>query len=177
MKNLKYISLSEKQDWETPDHIFDPINDIFNFDLDACASNENKKCKNYFTISDNCLTVPWKYKSVWLNPPYSRANKTDPQSGTLIYIKKAFEEVYFQKNSETVVLLIPNTSENTYYHDYIFKSEYLLFIRSRISFISLGKAQAGNTKGSVISIMSTDRNLKNKINKLDNCNFGHIVRL
>jgi len=33
--------------WETPQLLFDQLNEEFNFDIDVCALAENAKCKNY----------------------------------------------------------------------------------------------------------------------------------
>ena len=45
----KGLFTSNKDDWETPQDLFDELNKEFNFDLDPCASKENAKCPNYFT--------------------------------------------------------------------------------------------------------------------------------
>lgn len=50
---------SKKMDWETPKDFFDKLNKKFKFDLDACASDENHKLDNYFTVNDNSLIKEW----------------------------------------------------------------------------------------------------------------------
>ena len=45
----KAIMTSDKQDWETPQELFEKLNDEFPFELDAFASDKNAKCKHYFT--------------------------------------------------------------------------------------------------------------------------------
>jgi len=62
---------SAKQDWETPLDLFDPINDEFNFTLDAAASKDNTKVKDsFFTEDDDGMVKDWGNNTVWLNPPY-----------------------------------------------------------------------------------------------------------
>jgi hypothetical protein len=39
---------SKDQTWETPQELFNDLNDIFKFDLDVCADEDSAKCKVYF---------------------------------------------------------------------------------------------------------------------------------
>jgi site-specific DNA-methyltransferase (adenine-specific) len=39
---------SNKDDWETPKWLFDRLDGIFHFQLDAAASANNRKCQRYF---------------------------------------------------------------------------------------------------------------------------------
>ena len=45
-----------KNDWETPDIVFDPLNDEFNFVLDACANVDNSKCDLWLSEKTDALT-------------------------------------------------------------------------------------------------------------------------
>ena len=44
---------------ETPQKLFDELNNEFHFTLDACATAENAKCEKYFTEKDNALIQDW----------------------------------------------------------------------------------------------------------------------
>ncbi len=35
---------STKDDYETPDEVYDPLNDEFHFTIDVCADKDNHKC-------------------------------------------------------------------------------------------------------------------------------------
>lgn len=66
--------------WCTPDHIFKPLDEIFNFDCDLAASHENAKCRWYFTKEDSAVSArdggglkQWGQMN-WCNPPYSRGS-------------------------------------------------------------------------------------------------------
>ena len=50
-------SLSEN--WETPQELFDHLNRIFCFNLDACADEKNHKCDHYFTKAEDGLSKNW----------------------------------------------------------------------------------------------------------------------
>lgn len=45
--------------WETPQELFDKLNDHYHFTLDVCAIPENTKCSNYFTPTEDGLTCSW----------------------------------------------------------------------------------------------------------------------
>lgn len=70
MKN-KQLFTSNKQDWETPQHLFDELNEKYNFETDVAATKENAKCKMFFTEKDNALDKNWEgYGNIFCNPPY-----------------------------------------------------------------------------------------------------------
>lgn len=50
---------SARQDWATPQDLFDELNEEFHFNLDPCASAENHKCERYFTEEDDGLLQEW----------------------------------------------------------------------------------------------------------------------
>lgn len=49
----------QSDEWETPQGLFDQLNDEFHFTLDPCASDENHKCESYFTKEDDGLQEKW----------------------------------------------------------------------------------------------------------------------
>lgn len=48
-----------KDDWGTPQDLFDALNEEFNFTLDPCADNNNHKCAKYYTIEQDGLAQSW----------------------------------------------------------------------------------------------------------------------
>ena len=51
---------SHKSDeWETPQKIFDELNEEFHFNLDPCATDDNHKCDVYYTKKDDGLVQNW----------------------------------------------------------------------------------------------------------------------
>ena len=74
---------SSKTDmWETPQDLFDRLNQEFHFDLDVCATKENAKCPRFFSPQDDGLKQDW-FGCCWMNPPYG---KTIGQ-----WVRKAYE--------------------------------------------------------------------------------------
>lgn len=50
---------SKSDEWETPQEIFDALNNEFSFTLDPASTKENKKCEKHFTIEDDGLSQSW----------------------------------------------------------------------------------------------------------------------
>ena len=51
---------SKTNEWYTPQYLYEYLNKIYNFNLDPCCTEENKrKCENYFTIEDDGLSQSW----------------------------------------------------------------------------------------------------------------------
>ena len=46
-------------EWETPDDLFQELNNEFHFDLDPCATEQNHKCKKFYTAENSGLSAPW----------------------------------------------------------------------------------------------------------------------
>ncbi|MHC5215413.1 DNA N-6-adenine-methyltransferase [Enterococcus sp. LJL128] len=129
MKTELHFS-SKKQDWETPQQLFNKLNEKYHFDLDAAASKENAKLENYFTEEDDSLVQDWgSYNSIFCNPPY----ETKLQNA---FVKKAYEE--HQKNGNTIVLLLPARVETKRWHQYIFGKTEIQFLEGRLRFENKG---------------------------------------
>ena len=61
-----------KDNWATPQYIFDHWNKRYDFDLDAAADASNAKCEDYLDEEYNSLIRPWgTNRRVWLNPPFN----------------------------------------------------------------------------------------------------------
>ena len=122
-----YMPQSQTDDWATPQWLFDELNAIHNFDLDAAASSTNHKCKNWFGLDHqnpdrrNALLHQWIGQSVWLNPPYGRVIKQ--------WMYKADQESSFRK----IVLLLPARTDTAWFHDYATKHK-ITFLRGRLKF-------------------------------------------
>ena len=50
---------SKSNEWETPQDLYNKLNDEFNFTLDPCATKENAKCSKYYTQEDDGLSKDW----------------------------------------------------------------------------------------------------------------------
>jgi site-specific DNA-methyltransferase (adenine-specific) len=120
--DFKSVFKSGNNERETPLYIFDPLNAEFNFTLDVCASEANKKCAKFFSVEQNGLTKDWGKEICWMNPPFQ--NKK-------VWVKKAYEA---SQNGAAVVCLLPARTNTNWRHDYCMKGE-IRFIRGRVVFV------------------------------------------
>lgn len=121
---------SRRDDWETPQQLFDQFTQEFGpFDLDPCASEQNAKCPRFFTEADDGLAQPWAPHKVFLNPPYGR------EIGK--WVKKAWEE---SQAGALVVCLLPARTDTAWFHNYVLRADGLRFLRGRLHFNGRGPA-------------------------------------
>lgn len=119
-----------KNDWETPQDLFDQLDMEFHFTLDVCASHENAKCARYFTEEDDGLSQDWTRQTVFCNPPYSNRQQT-------AWVRKCWEH---GQRGGIAVMLLPARTDTKRFHDYIYNQAEVRFLRGRLHF--------GNSKNS-----------------------------
>ena len=112
---------SNKDSWETPQWLFDQLDEEFGFTLDVCAFPENAKCSEYYTPEQDGLIQDWE-GVCWMNPPYGR------KIGD--WVRKAYES---SQRGATVVCLLPARTDTAWWHDYCVKWE-IRFLRGRLKF-------------------------------------------
>lgn len=117
------LMMSKKQDWETPDHLFDALNQEFNFTLDVCAHSENHKLDNYYSPADDSLIQDWANDICFMNPPYGR--------DVYIWMEKAYNEYL---KGATVVCLIAARTDTKYWHEFCMKATEIRLIKGRLRF-------------------------------------------
>ena len=122
-QSMKVCLSTGKNDWGTPQDLFDKLNAEFKFTLDACASAENTKCAKFYSEEQNALIQDWSKDIVFMNPPYS----TKLQN---LFVQKAYEE---SLKGAIVVCLLPARTSTKRFHDFCLKGE-IRFISGRIQF-------------------------------------------
>ncbi|PQG95863.1 DNA N-6-adenine-methyltransferase, partial [Enterococcus faecium] len=85
---------SNKEDWETPQELFEELNKEFNFEIDVAASDENAKLPKYYTKKKNALNEVWE-GNVFCNPPYGKQLAK--------WVKKAHDE--YERDQNRVIVL------------------------------------------------------------------------
>ncbi len=121
--NTKPMFSSTTDMWATPQEFFDNLDEEFGFELDVCATDENAKCKKYYTKEQDGLKMPWT-GVCWCNPPYGRE------------IGKWVEKAYSSsaRGVATVVMLLPARTDTRWFHDYIYGKSEVRFIKGRLKF-------------------------------------------
>lgn len=127
----KKMPNSEKNDFRTPQAVFDALNERFGpFTLDAAASEDNALVENFFDQQANSLEQTWSGK-VWCNPPYV---KQEDKTTIKDWVEKAWMSVK-SGIAECVLLLIPAHISNYYWHDTIYPhASHLVLFRGRMNF-------------------------------------------
>lgn len=156
----KSLLSSRKMDYETPGDLFNPLDDIFKFDIDLAANKENSKCINYIDKEINSLNQDWNLFAnwCWLNPPYGRSLGK--------WIEKSYNSFYCK-----ICLLIPSRTDTKYFHRYITKSRLIIFLSGRLKF--------SNDKNSAPfpSMLVFFGNITiEEIEKLEMLNLGFIIK-
>lgn len=112
---MKVHFSSQRLDWRTPSHIYEKLNDEFNFDCDPCPTVEGLHKKDMLGSS-------WGQRN-FVNPPYGNEIPK--------WIKKGYEE---SKKGKLVVFLIPSRTDTSWWHEYILNADEIRFIKGRIKF-------------------------------------------
>lgn len=63
----------DRDDWETPQWLWDKLNEQYHFTIDCCSSEENAKC--YGRCDDFTLHFGDSRYTYWMNPPFSKAKE------------------------------------------------------------------------------------------------------
>ena len=120
------VNFSHNTDeWATPQGFFDKVSAEFGpFDLDVCATDDNRKCERYYTIANSGLDNPWAAKN-WCNPHYSAIKE---------WVRKARRE---QLKGNMTVMLLPARTDTTIFHDSIYQKPnvQIRFIKGRLTFV------------------------------------------
>ena len=118
---------SAKQEWATPQNLFDALNDRYCFDFDLAADETNTKCPEYFSAKTDALEQKWKGKC-WLNPPYGSTGRNK--------LSKWVERAYAQSRDDScsVTMLIPARTNTVWWSKYCMRASEVLFVIGRPKF-------------------------------------------
>jgi len=141
---MAYIDKAKTNEWETPQTLFDELNNEFHFTVDVCATKENAKVSNYYTKEQDGLSQDWTGETVWCNPPYGRQMQK--------WIHKCYEHFV---NGGSAVMLIPSRTDTKAFHDYIYGKAEIRFIKGRLKF---GNSKENAPFSSMIVVFRGDSN-------------------
>ena len=118
---------TENQSWETPQELFNLLNEEFSFDVDLAGNKSNAKCPNFISKEQDALKQEWN-GVCWLNHPYG-GNKENSLKN---WVKKSYEES--RKGGCIVVMLIPARTNTEWWHEYCMKAKEIRLVRGRPKF-------------------------------------------
>ena len=129
MQGQQTLFSSKSNEWETPQDLFNKLNNQYHFTLDPCCTHENAKCFKHYTQEENGLIQDWSNDIVFCNPPYGR------EIGK--WVKKAYDESI---KGTKIVMLIPARVDTKWFHQYLYNKEEqgirVEFIKGRLKFIN-----------------------------------------
>ena len=121
---------SKKQEYETPDKLFQVLDNEFHFTIDVCADANNTKVKLFYSEKDDALLQDW-FGVCWMNPPYGREISK--------WVKKAYEESVNCRliKCKLTVCLLPARTDTKWWNEYVMKADAIHFIKGRLKFSNM----------------------------------------
>lgn len=123
--NIGVHFTSISSEWQTPVDLYNLLDEEFHFTLDPSSTDENHKCKKYYTKKDDGLNKSWKGETVFMNPPYGRE--------IVKWISKAYQESL--QDNTIVVCLVPARVDTKWFHNYCVNGK-IRFLKGRLKFIN-----------------------------------------
>jgi phage N-6-adenine-methyltransferase len=156
--------MSGSGEWDTPQDLFDDLNELFAFDLDAAANKGSTKCEHWLgegsDLAEDALSVDWK-GTVFLNPPYGR------QVGK--WVRKARESA---RDGTVIVCLLPARTDTKWFQN-VWDAQYVVFIFGRLKF---GEATTPAPFPSVLAIFGDPQDLPPDRELTFLAEYGTVVR-
>lgn len=130
--------------FQTPRFLFEQLNNIFQFTVDAACDSNNKLCDDGFCIDQgrDGLVESWSGHRVFCNPPFSDKGK---------WISKAVSEI--QNGCHVCVMILPtNSMDSKPWHEYVYGKFYYEILNGRVSFVNpdTQKPASGNNSGTTV---------------------------
>jgi len=111
---MKNRNLDHKDDWATPNSLYNELDNEFHFNFDPCP----------LFSTFNGLEIDWKERN-FINPPYSRKLKE-------AFITKAVIEA---NKGKLCVMLLPVSTSTKIFHEIILPNKKeIRFLRGRVKF-------------------------------------------
>lgn len=141
------VGPNTRDDWETPVQLFDALDRIFRFDVDAAADDSNHKVDRWLTGpcrgDEWCgcgLCARWAAygHSIWLNPPYG--------TGLDRWVSNCAASAL---DGATVVALLPNGTDTDWFKQVWLTASEIWFLSGRVQFVG---STSSNPKGSIVAV-------------------------
>ena len=113
---LRGYTMKDRDSWETPQQLFNILYKQYLFDIDCCATKDNKKCSDY---TNNFLRfrATSLFKCAWMNPPFSKA--------------RAMFENFFKSMKSGVAIYRCDNMETQVWQNIILKKATWIFIPNK----------------------------------------------
>lgn len=121
--NKTILPRGGNQEWCTPRPLFEKMNELYQYTIDAAASPENALLPRYYTREQDGLAQDWTGEKVWVNPPFEK-------------IAPWVEKANLREAAHTT-LFIPARCDRPWFADIIEDggADAIDFIQSRVRFV------------------------------------------
>ncbi len=134
----------ESDERETPKELFDFVCErVGEFTLDACATRENAKCRDFISVETDGLVAPWS-GGVWCNPPYSDIEA---------WVTKAAVQMVQPASCERIVMLVPASPETDWWWSLWHKATEIVFLSPRVRFMKAGQKMGSPPFASALALL------------------------
>ena len=132
--------ITARDDYETPPRLFNALDAVYDFEVDAAAEEKNALCDAWFA---DALAADWSiYKRIWCNPPFSN--------------KEAFLQhaLKFRNKTAWIVFLLPNNSRETKWWRSLVttQADYVISLVPRVNYFLDGREIKGVPFSSCLAI-------------------------
>ena len=110
-------NIIERDIWQTPQKLWDELNKQYGFNMDCCASDDNKKCELFFDNFEESIKFQLDGHCCWMNPPFSKSYKMFSH--------------FFKVVNKGVAIYRCDNMETKIWQDVIFKYASWIFIPKR----------------------------------------------
>lgn len=145
------MNVKGNDNFRTPQNLYNQLDRIFNFTLDAACTTEDCKCPRglYYDKGLNALNCSWRRERVFCNPPFSQKAE---------FIEKAYNEVINGDCPVCVMVLPSNCQDSKAFQKFIKKNFFFETLSGRVAFIDPEKKQPmkGNNSGTTIVYFKKD---------------------
>ena len=146
---MDFVQKSEKDDWQTPPRVWQPIKDMDEISLDPCAG-EIEFAENNFHLPTDGLLEDW-FDVVFVNPPFSEKEK---------WLKKSVQEFKYGA-AKRIYVITPDSTNTSWWNDYI-ATDFSVswFPNGRVEYIQPGEEDdtSGVSFGSAVSVIGQPPN-------------------
>ena len=125
-------NVAERDDWQTPQWLFDKLNEQYEFNVDCCADKDNAKCGMWHDDFLNKLIN--RVLTCWMNPPFTKA-------------AEMFEH-FFKVVNKGVAIYRCDNIETKLWMEIMKKADWIYVFDGRINYE--GKAGKGARFGSAL---------------------------
>jgi len=127
-------NIVDRDDWETPQWLFNKLNDQYYFMFDCCASEENRKClgwhEDFLKVGNEEADLN-DDEIAWINPPFSKAPEM---------IRHFFEVV-----DKGVGIYRMDNMETKIWQHILAKADWIFIFNNRINSLALHHCNKGST--------------------------------